>query len=232
MRERWRRAYTDSRSEVASDRRSRPGPPSRSPCHACSPARDVLVYLGSTRGRVPRRAGRIAFAQRRDTVPGVRTGLAALIGPATSGSPGGPGPGGARLGGSDVVAVASDVAGTRSPRCASPGPTPTTSTAGMPRLVGDRAAHGQIEAAGALGPVEAFGLAALRDGCEDRPASTRPERFLHSPSRMIHPKRHGSSAAGRVLGRGHGFTHGPLPASSPGGPRPPRFGTTFRGEAD
>ena len=127
---------------------------------------DVLVYLGwfGAASRVVQAASlSLSVATK---VPGVRGGLAALIGRLTSGSTGGPGPSERATGGSDIVAIASDVAGSPIAEIRLSGPSAYDFTAGMLAWSTIRAAHGQIEGTGALGPVEAFGLAALRDGCE------------------------------------------------------------------
>jgi short subunit dehydrogenase-like uncharacterized protein len=94
----------------------------------------------------------------------VRTGLGAVIGKAVKGSSGGP-DAEARAGSrSEIVAEATDARGAVVGRARLSGVNGYDFTAGMLAWGARAAAGGRLRANGALGPVAAFGLEALREG--------------------------------------------------------------------
>src|SRR3954451_9874038 len=90
-------------------------------------------------------------------LPGVRAAMKASA-DRMAGLAGGPEPG---KGVSWVVAEAYDAAGAQLARAELSGPEPYWLTAGLIRW----AAQQRVEGTGALGPVEAFGVGALEEGC-------------------------------------------------------------------
>lgn len=127
--------------------------------------REVNAYLGSFGPLAPAlQVGSLALTAAA-AVPGVRTALhgvgeriAARL-PAPSGDP--------ARGTSRIVAEAYDAADARLARVDLEGPGPYALTAGLVAWAAERAARVGVEGRGALGPVGAFGLAALEAGAAE-----------------------------------------------------------------
>ena len=129
---------------------------------APAPLTDVGVYLGWF-GRASRLVHYgSAFAASLDRLPGVRQGLDALALriQRTRAEPGPPEP--VR---SDVVAVAADMSGQTLATVRLTGGDPYSFTAQVLAWAAGQAAAEGVRPAGALGPVEAFGAAALESAC-------------------------------------------------------------------
>jgi hypothetical protein len=100
------------------------------------------------------------------------------------GSTGGPDAAERSRSGSQVVAIAYDVRDAELARAELTGVNGYTFTGRMIAWAADRAAAGALRGTGALGPVEAFGLAELTEGCrwagiEEKgaePRASQPER--------------------------------------------------------
>lgn len=127
--------------------------------------REVNVYLGGfgplTRPLQAATAGGAIITK----VPGVREALGAVTRRLVKGSTGGP-DAAARAGtGAHVTACAYDAAGTQLSDVHLRGGNPYDFTAQILAWGAERALAGEITGTGALGPVEAFGLDALADGC-------------------------------------------------------------------
>ena len=124
----------------------------------------VGVYLGWA-GRASRAVqigsavGDVAFR-----LPGLRAGVARLVGRTPPSRSRGPGPQARADTGSLIVAEALDAAGNRLSRVVLRGPNPYDLTAGLLSWAAQRIAAGGLLGHGALGPVDAFGLTTLTDG--------------------------------------------------------------------
>jgi short subunit dehydrogenase-like uncharacterized protein len=124
---------------------------------------EVGVYLGMGRATDALRAGAagVALATR---VPGVRELLGSAVARAVPGSTGGPDAAARARTTSCVVAEASDARGVVLGRARLEGVNAYDFTAGMLAWGAHAAANGRVRGVGALGPVGAFGLDALREG--------------------------------------------------------------------
>lgn len=130
--------------------------------------RDVGVYLGwagpLTRAVQAMAAGAAVVTR----VPGARQAIGALLRPlAPRGSSGGPDAEARARVGSLVVAEAFDARGTRLSAVRLTGVNPYDFTAAILAWGAQTAATGGLQGAGALGPVDAFGLEALVRGCAE-----------------------------------------------------------------
>lgn len=125
---------------------------------------DVGVYLGWA-GRASRAVQVLSYpAALALRVPGVRDGLAALLGTVVRGSTGGPGAEARARTGTLVVAEASGRSGQVLGRAVLEGGNPYEFTAAFLAWAAERSASGGLRDVGALGPVEAFGLEVLTEG--------------------------------------------------------------------
>src|SRR3954452_5247640 len=126
--------------------------------------RDVDVYLGWFGGASD--ALRVASAGMAlaTKVPGVRDVLGEVVARAVKGSTGGPDADARASSSSLVVAEAADATGRVLARVRLAGGNGYDFTAGMLAWGARAAPAGRLDAAGALGPVQAFGLEALREG--------------------------------------------------------------------
>ncbi|HVF05429.1 MAG TPA: saccharopine dehydrogenase NADP-binding domain-containing protein [Frankiaceae bacterium] len=125
--------------------------------------REVNAYLGwfGNLSRAVQAGSAVA-----DKVPGVEAAMRAFMKAVPKPSPGsGPDEETRRQGGSHVVAIAYDAAGTALSTARAVGVDGYTFTAEVLAWAAISAASGGVRGTGALGPVEAFGLDALRDGC-------------------------------------------------------------------
>lgn len=129
--------------------------------------RDVDVYLGwfgpYSRQMQLLSAGTSALVK----VPGVKAALNAAAARVVKGSTGGPDEAARSGSGSHVVAIASDAAGTPVSTVHLEGPNGYDLTASFLAWGAERALAGELSGPGALGPVDGFGLDALRAGCAD-----------------------------------------------------------------
>jgi short subunit dehydrogenase-like uncharacterized protein len=128
--------------------------------------RDVTVALGwfGPASRLVQAASAAnALAGR---LPGADRVVRAATRPLAARTGGGPGPAARRRSGSLVAAVAADARGERLARVTLRGPNPYDLTARLLAWAARRALDGGVTGTGALGPVDAFGLDALRAGCE------------------------------------------------------------------
>jgi short subunit dehydrogenase-like uncharacterized protein len=130
--------------------------------------RDVGVYLGWA-GQLSRAVQAMSAATSLLTkVPGARDALGALTRPlAGTGSSGGPDAEARAKVGSLVVAEAFDARGTRLSAVRLKGVNPYDFTAAVLAWGAETAAGGGLQGAGALGPVDGFGLEALVRGCAE-----------------------------------------------------------------
>jgi short subunit dehydrogenase-like uncharacterized protein len=126
--------------------------------------REVDAYLGWFGGRSRFMQGFSAAGSAVAKVPGARAGFNALTGRFVKGSTGGPGPEERSKTRSYIVAVASDAGGSELAEVRVSGVNGYDFTAGMIAWGAMRAAEGGLSGAGALGPVEAFGLDELEAG--------------------------------------------------------------------
>jgi short subunit dehydrogenase-like uncharacterized protein len=126
--------------------------------------REVDVYLGwfGPASDALRRGSAVSAAAMR--IPGLRGALGAGIAKVVKGSTGGPSAEERAATGSEVVAEASDPSGRVLGRARVTGVNAYDFTAGMLAWGAHAAANGRVRRAGALGPVEAFGLDALGEG--------------------------------------------------------------------
>ena len=129
--------------------------------------REVNAYLGwfgplSRPLQVGSLVGSIAFR-----VPGARPAFEAVAGRFVRGSTGGPGSGERASVGSSVVAIAYDSAGLELSQVTLSGIDPYTFTGRILAWGAERAAAGDLDGEGALGPVEGFGLDELEAGCAE-----------------------------------------------------------------
>jgi short subunit dehydrogenase-like uncharacterized protein len=123
--------------------------------------REVDVYLGWF-GPASRALQGVSLL---GAVPGVRAGSDKLASRFVKGSSGGPGPEQRAKSGSLIVAEVEDAAGSVIERVELRGVNGYTFTGAILAWGAAHAAEHGLEGAGALGPVEAFGLGALKDGC-------------------------------------------------------------------
>src|SRR4051794_482642 len=129
--------------------------------------RDVGVYLGWA-GPLSRAVQALSAGTSLVTrLPGARDALGALLRPLAPGSTGGPDAQARSRVGSLVVAEAFDTAGTRLSAVTLKGVNPYDFTAAILAWGAQAAAGGDLQGAGALGPADGFGLAALERGCAE-----------------------------------------------------------------
>jgi short subunit dehydrogenase-like uncharacterized protein len=100
-------------------------------------------------------------------IPGSKRVLGKLTDRFVQGSTGGPGPEERALAGSHIVGEAYDAEGRRLSEVHLSGVDCYTFTAGILAWGAERAATGELRGTGALGPVDAFGLAELEAGCRE-----------------------------------------------------------------
>lgn len=128
---------------------------------------DVDVYLGWF-GPFSRQMQAVSAATTLLTkVPGVKGAIGAAAGRFVQGSTGGPDAEARSKSGSHVVAVASDHAGRPVSTVHLEGPNGYDLTASFLAWGAERALEGELHGSGALGPVDGFGLDALRAGCAE-----------------------------------------------------------------
>jgi short subunit dehydrogenase-like uncharacterized protein len=125
--------------------------------------RDVDAYLGWF-GPASRALQALSVA---GEVPGVRAGVDLLTSRLVKGSSGGPDAEARAKSGSLVVAEASDADGNVLAHVELRGPNGYTFTGDAIAWGAEHAAAGGLEGAGALGPVDGFGLRALEAGCAE-----------------------------------------------------------------
>jgi short subunit dehydrogenase-like uncharacterized protein len=129
--------------------------------------REVNVYLGwfarySRAIQATSAVGSVAFR-----VPGARRAFQAVGGRMLRGSTGGPDAEARAESLSEMVAIAYDDAGAPLTEVRVTGVNPYTFTGDILAWGAVQAANGRLRGTGALGPVDAFGLAELRSGCEE-----------------------------------------------------------------
>ena len=152
--------------------RSRPGISVGSSEHFALPRlsehlREVDVYLGWF-GGASRVMQAVSLATTTLTrVPGARGALTAGLSRAVKGSTGGPDAAERKKSGSHVVAIASDSRGDPLAEVHVEGPNGYTFTGDILAWGASTALHKGLNGTGALGPVDAFGLDALRTGCAE-----------------------------------------------------------------
>ena len=129
--------------------------------------RDVNVYLGwaGSLSRVVQAVS--AGTSLLGRVPGARGAVGAILRPLAPGSTGGPDAEARARVGSVVVAEAFDADGTRLAAVRLSGVNPYEFTAAALAWGAQATADGGLQGAGALGPVDAFGLEALVRGCAE-----------------------------------------------------------------
>jgi short subunit dehydrogenase-like uncharacterized protein len=125
--------------------------------------REVDVYLGWF-GPASRAMQAISML---GEVPGVHSGAGKLSARFVKGSTGGPGPEARAQSGSLIVAEAEDASGSMLERVELRGPNGYTFTGDILAWGAIHAAEHGLEGAGALGPVEAFGLRTLEAACAE-----------------------------------------------------------------
>jgi len=129
--------------------------------------RDVNVYLGWA-GSLSRALQVVsAGTSLLGRVPGARRAVGAILRPLAPGSTGGPDAEARSHVGSVIVAEAFDAGGTRLAAVKLSGVNPYDFTAAVLAWGAQAAADGGLQGAGALGPVDAFGLEALVRGCAE-----------------------------------------------------------------
>ncbi|QEC47735.1 saccharopine dehydrogenase [Baekduia soli] len=128
--------------------------------------RDVDVFLGWFGGASDAVRAVSAATALLTRVPGVREVLGTALGRVVTGSSGGPGPEARALSGSYVVAEARDAGHRLLATAVLEGVNGYDFTAGMLAWGAHAVAAGRARGAGALGPVEAFGLDALSVGVQ------------------------------------------------------------------
>ena len=126
-------------------------------------ARDVHVYLGAF-GSATRAMQGLGLL---GAVPGARRGMATLASRFIKGSTGGPDKATREKSASHIVAVASDAGGNALATVHLDGPNVYDFTADILAWAAAAMRDGALKATGALGPVEAFGLDRLREGCAE-----------------------------------------------------------------
>lgn len=126
--------------------------------------REVEVYLGwfGRRSRAMQAVSAVGAPLAR--VPGARALTRSATGKLLARTGQGPDETARRRGGSLIVALAHDVGGRELAQVHLRGPDPYTLTASLLAWGAERAARSGVRATGALGPVDAFGLEALREG--------------------------------------------------------------------
>ncbi|CAM2974611.1 saccharopine dehydrogenase family protein [Skermania piniformis] len=129
--------------------------------------RDVRVFLGAPplAAQAMAAATRLSYPVRR--VPALRALAKQAAGQVVRGSTGGPDAVQRARSSVTVVAVAKSAAGEPLARVTLDGPDPYDFTAAILDWGARTAAAGAVRKTGALGPVAAFGVAALTDGCAD-----------------------------------------------------------------
>jgi hypothetical protein len=129
--------------------------------------RDVEVYLGwfGRRSRAVQAVSAAGAPLAR--LPGARALARAATGPLARRTGQGPDETARQGGGSLIVAVAADAEGRELAQVRLRGPDPYTLTARLLAWGARRAAAHGLASTGALGPVDAFGLAALQAGAAD-----------------------------------------------------------------
>jgi short subunit dehydrogenase-like uncharacterized protein len=125
--------------------------------------RDIDVYLGWL-GPASRAAQVMSVVTE---LPGARAGIRAIIGRFAKGSSGGPDAEARSKSGSRIVAEATDAKGNLLTRVQLSGPNGYTFTGDVMAWGAERAAAHGLEGAGALGPVDGFGLRTLESGCAE-----------------------------------------------------------------
>ena len=125
--------------------------------------RDVDVYLGAL-GSASRA---MSIVSRGFELPGVRRGLGAVASRLVKGSTGGPDAEARARSSSHVVAVASDGDGRALATVHLDGANVYDFTFAMLAWAAEAVREGALKGTGALGPVEAFGLDLLREGCAE-----------------------------------------------------------------
>lgn len=129
--------------------------------------RDVDVYLGWFGGATKT----MAFASRAMSallrIPGARSAGHAAVNRLVKGSTGGPTPEYRESTGSEIVAEALDASGTVLAEARVEGVNAYTFTGKMIAWAAERAAAGGLQGAGALGPVDGFGLEAFEQGAAE-----------------------------------------------------------------
>ena len=125
--------------------------------------RDVSVYLGAFGGAT--RA--VSAFSLLGHVPGLRPALGAAARRFIKGSTGGPDAAERAKSRTHIVAVAGNASGAPLATVHLEGASPYDFTADMLAWAAERASDGGLHGAGALGPVEAYGLDALRLGCSE-----------------------------------------------------------------
>jgi short subunit dehydrogenase-like uncharacterized protein len=129
--------------------------------------RDVNVYLGWA-GSLSRALQVVsAGTSLVGRVPGARRAVGAILRPLAPGSTGGPSAEARSHVGSVILAEAFDAGGTRLAAVKLSGVNPYDFTAAVLAWGAQAAADGGLQGAGALGPVDAFGLDALVRGCAE-----------------------------------------------------------------
>lgn len=129
--------------------------------------RDVDVYLGWF-GPYSRQMQLLsAAASALMKVPGAKAAIGAAANRLVKGSTGGPDEQARARSGSHVVAIASDGGGQPLSTVHLEGPNGYDLTASLLAWGAERALAGELSGTGALGPVDGFGLDALRAGCAD-----------------------------------------------------------------
>lgn len=129
--------------------------------------RDVDAYLGWFGSASRPMAAASALTAAVTKLPGGKGALQGLTGRFVKGSTGGPSPEQRAKAGSRVLAIARDRSGRELSRVEVAGVDGYDFTAGMLAWSAIRAAEGSVAGAGALGPVEAFGLERLEAGVAD-----------------------------------------------------------------
>jgi len=129
--------------------------------------RDVEVYVGLFGGASRAMAATSRGVALAGRIPGVRSAMHAAVALFVRGSTGGPSAEHRRLTGSDVVAEALDEGGRILSTVRIGGVNIYTFTGAILAWGAERAAAGDLQGVGALGPVEGFGLDALERGAAE-----------------------------------------------------------------
>jgi short subunit dehydrogenase-like uncharacterized protein len=128
---------------------------------------EVNAYLGWFGGASRPMQGFSLFAAGIAKLPGARSGLRALAGRFVKGSTGGPDADQRARSGSHIVAIAYDRGGRDLAEVTVAGVDGYGFTGGILAWGASRALAGGLKGSGALGPIEAFGLAELEAGCAE-----------------------------------------------------------------
>ncbi len=126
--------------------------------------RDVDVYLGWLGGASQAMSLISSGISGASRIPGFKAGLESILGRVVKGSTGGPGPEERAKSGSEIVAEALGPAGEVLATARVAGVNGYSFTAAMLAWGAERAAAGELQGTGALGPVDGFGLDALEAG--------------------------------------------------------------------